>query len=284
MKTLLAVIAILTAMAGTGRCTLSAAPGAATNVVRASIPAFCGIPPVPARGAGRAAVMTVSAKRAGHANPQCLIHTRGSSPWLAAFSRMPLGGRVTELNRANCIPLMLNAFQSNGVVKALIFMPGATDELEFFRRAHATLSETNPTLADAIVALTNQTYIHADFRAPFLLLHTTADPLNPVAVVRNEATAAKLKTRIVPEQLVFDDCEWDDLRAALKKKLNVGLRPFSNAPDSWHFYRHNFAACGLTQWQLLEAIAMSGQTTFTVHWLTVDFKSDMRAGPTPGLH
>ncbi len=208
---------------------------------------------------------------------------QGSQNWLAALSRMPLSPRVTELDRTNCIPVMLSAFQSNSVVKALIFMPGASDELEFFRRANARLAGANPSLADAIVALTNQTYIQADFRPPFLILHTTEDALDPIAVVRNKTTAARLQGRVMPDRLVFNDCEWDDLRAALKKKLSVGLRPFSNSPDSWHFYRHNFAACGLTQWELLEAIAMSGQTAFTVHWLTADFKSDMRAGPTPGF-
>ena len=53
-------------------------------------------------------------------------------PWQDALARMPLGvpqNGVIELNRTNCVPLMLDAFQSNGVVKALIFMPGATDEL-----------------------------------------------------------------------------------------------------------------------------------------------------------
>jgi hypothetical protein len=219
---------------------------------------------------------------AGHMdNPQSAVPA--AAPWLAAFSRMPLGAGVTELDRTNCIPLMLNAFQSNSVVKALIFMPGATDEIYFFRRARATLSGANPSLADAIVALTRQTYIRADFRPPFLLLHTTEDPLDPIGVVRNKATAAKLQARIVPDRLVFNDCEWDKLRPALRKKLSVGLRPFSNAPDSWHFYRNTFAACGLTQWQLLEAIAMTGQTTFTVHWLTADFQLDTRAGPTPGF-
>lgn len=196
---------------------------------------------------------------------------------------MPLDGDVKELNRTNCIPVMLNAFQSNDVVKALIFMPGATDEISFFRRARATLPGENPSLANAIVALSSQTYIRADFRPPFLILHTTEDPKDPIAVVRNKGTAAKLQARVVPGRLVFNDCEWDKLRAALKKKLCVNLRPLSDTPDSWHFYRHNFAACGLTQWQLLEAIAMSGQTTFTVHWMTADFELDTRAGPTPGF-
>src|SRR5271154_2189440 len=79
--------------------------------------------------------------------------------WQSALSKMPLAASVTELNRTNCVPLLLNSFQSNGVVKALVFMPGATDELYFFRRAHATLTNSNPSLLDAIAALTNQTYI-----------------------------------------------------------------------------------------------------------------------------
>jgi hypothetical protein len=215
-----------------------------------------------------------------NANRQSAI---GNPPWLAALGRMPLGAHVTELDRTNCIPVMLNAFESNAVVKALIFMPGATDELYFFRRAHATLSGPNASLADAIIALTKQTYIQAAFRPPFLLLRTTEDPLDAVAIVRNNATATKLQARTVPGRLVFNDCEWDHLRAALKKKLSVSLRPFSNSPDSWHFYRNNFAACGLTQWQLLQAIALSGQTTFTLRWLTADFQLDTRAGPTPGF-
>jgi hypothetical protein len=203
--------------------------------------------------------------------------------WQEALSQMPLGKSVTELNRTNCIPLILNVFQSNSVVKAIVFMPGASDEISFFRRARATLTNANPSLADAIVALTNQTYIRADFRPPLLLLYTTADTLTPIAIVKNKSTAAKLHRLIIPDRLIFDDCEWDDLRLALKGKLSVGLRPFSNAPDSWHFYRHNFAACGVTQWELLEAIALSGKTTFTVHWLTADFQLDMRAGVTPKL-
>src|SRR6516162_9933531 len=49
--------------------------------------------------------------------------------WQSALSRMPLETKVGELNRTNCVTLMLGAFQSNAIVKALVFMPGATDEL-----------------------------------------------------------------------------------------------------------------------------------------------------------
>jgi hypothetical protein len=203
--------------------------------------------------------------------------------WQDAFSRMPLDQPIVELNRTNGIPVILNAFQSNSVVKALIFMPGAADDFVFYRRAQATLTNANPSLLDAIVALTNQTHILAEFRPPFLLLYTTEDTLDPIINIKSKSAATKLQARIVPDRVVLHDCNWDYVRPALRGKLSVGLRPFPNAPDSWHFWPENFAACGVTQWELLEAVALSGKTTFTVHWLTVDYQLDTRMGTVQNL-
>src|SRR6266496_3675139 len=69
--------------------------------------------------------------------------------WESALDQMPLGAGITELSRTNCVDLMLKAFQSNAVVKALIFMPGATDEFYMFKRARAQLTNASPTLLDA---------------------------------------------------------------------------------------------------------------------------------------
>jgi len=204
-------------------------------------------------------------------------------PWQSALSRMPLGAGATELNRTNCVPLMLDAFQSNGVVKALIFMPGATDELYFFRRAYATLTNANPSLLDAVTALTNQTHIRATFQPPLLLLQTTEDSLDVIAVIKNKSTAAKLHQRLLPGRVQLNDADWGVVRSALNGKLSIGLRPFENATETWHFYRHNFVACGVTQWEMLETLALAGKTTFTVHWLTAEFQPDRREGVTPKL-
>ncbi len=207
-------------------------------------------------------------------------------PWQDALARMPLGipqSGVIELNRTNCVPLLLDAFQSNGVVKALIFMPGATDELYFLRRAHATLTNANPSLLDAVTALTNQTFIQATFQPPLLLLHTTEDSLDVIATVKNESTAVKLRQRLVPGRVQLEDADWGEVRSRLKGKLSIGLRPFENAGETWHFYRHDFAACGVTDWEMLETLALAGKTTFTVHWLTADFRPDRRSGVTPKL-
>jgi hypothetical protein len=39
----------------------------------------------------------------------------------------------------------------------------------------------------------------------------------------------------------------------------------------------------MTEWEMLEAIALAGKTKFTVHWLTVDFQLDRRSGVVPGI-
>jgi hypothetical protein len=203
--------------------------------------------------------------------------------WQQALAQMPLGVSATELNRTNTIPIILNAFQSNSVVKALIFMPGAADEFVFLRRAHVTLTNANFSLADAIVALTNQTYIRAEFQAPFLLLYNTQDTLESIATIKSKSTAARLQARIVPGHMLFCDCNWDFMRPVIARKLSVGVRPFSNSPESWHFWPANFAAYNLTQWELIETVARTSKTTFTLYWLTVHFQLDSRMGPVQNL-
>ena len=87
----------------------------------------------------------------------------------------------------------------------------------------------------------------------------------------------------MPGQFLFDDRDWDAILRALKGKLNVELRPVEDSPDSWHFYLLTFVANNLTEWEMLEALALAGKTTFVVHPQTVDFKQDYRHGPVPKL-
>jgi hypothetical protein len=145
--------------------------------------------------------------------------------WQDALGRMPLGSNVTELNEKNCVKIMLPAFQSNDVVKALIFMPGATDEFYMFHRAKARLTNAAPTLSDAVIALTNQTYIRVTFRPPLLLLHTDEDPLEPLVVIHDVATANRLEaTRFVPHAF-YNDRDWDYLLPILRKTFGLRFSP-----------------------------------------------------------
>ena len=168
----------------------------------------------------------------------------GGEPWRDALTRMPVASAPKELNRTNCVEVFLNSFQSSAVVKALVFMPGATDEFYLFRRAKAVLVSPQPTLLEAIDALTNQTFIRATFRSPYLLLHTLEDSVNPDNTIQDEDTAARLRQKIRVGHLSCNDRDWDFLQPVLKQHLKISLRPWRNSSNSWHFYRHSFSIVG----------------------------------------
>lgn len=212
----------------------------------------------------------------------CLVPAAlAAESWPSALARMPLETNVAQLNRTNCVRLMLGAFQSNNVVKALIFMPGATDEFYFFRRAQADLTESPASLLTAVRALTNQTLIRATFRPPLLLLHTAEDLLAPAVTIKHPPTADKLKRAWFVPHGVYNDRDWDCLQPILKSSLRTDMRPVRYSRDSWHFYRHSFAAWNLTGWEALEATALAGQTCFTVGRRRVVFELDLRPRVAP---
>jgi hypothetical protein len=209
------------------------------------------------------------------------LAVRADESWQDALKRMPLGTNVAQLNRTNCVKIMLPALQSNDVVKALIFMPGATDEFYMFRRAKANLTNDSPTLLDAVEALTNQTLIKATFHRPFLLLHTDEDPLEPLIVVKNLKTAYRLDGKRFVPHAVYNDRDWDFLLPILRKRLRAEFLPKLYSIDSFHFYRHSFAAWNLNGWEALQAIALAGKTKFTVRRGSVLFEGDTRVLATP---
>jgi hypothetical protein len=201
--------------------------------------------------------------------------------WEDSLARMPLNTQSGELNRTNCVQIMLDAFGSNEVVKALIFMPGATDEFYLFRRATAVLSNSSPSLLDAVSALTNQTFIQATFRSPFLLLHTTEDPIEPDNTVEDRRTADRLKQNARIAHMSCNDRDWDFLQPVLKRSLKISLRPWHYSPDSWHFYRHSFAAWNVDGLQALEIAALAGKSKFTLRRKEGIFKVDPRVRAAP---
>ena len=206
--------------------------------------------------------------------------------WPEALAKMPLRVNGSELDRTNCVEIMLGAFESNYVVKALVFMPGATDEFYLFRRAKAHLTNSSPTLLDAVSALTNQTNIRASFRPPLLLLHTGEDPLEPDEAIHDQKTADRLQRTSFLPHVVCNDRDWDYLQPLLKRSLKVELRPWRYSTDSWHFYRHSFAACGLNGLEALETAAMAGKSKFTIRRKEVVFEVDrrVRAKPSFDIH
>ena len=201
--------------------------------------------------------------------------------WQQALAGMPLG-KVSELNRTNCVDVMLTAFRSNAVVKALIFMPGATDELYFFKRARATMTNNSPTLLEAVTALTNQSYIKLTFSPPLLLLHTDEDPLEPIINVEHPGTVERLKRTAFLPHARYNDRDWDFLQPILVRVLaGVAFVPPPESPDSWSFYRHSFTGWNLNGWETLQALALAGKTVITVKHDFIAFGVDHRHNGSP---
>ncbi len=210
-----------------------------------------------------------------------LTPLHGAEPWQNALAQMPLYSSATELNRTNCVEILLAAFQSNDVVKALVFMPGATDEFYLFRRARAGLTNTCPTVFDAIAALTNQTFIRATFRSPLLLLHTDEDALVPDNTIQAVDAAERLQRLVRVIHLSCNDRDWDFLQPVLKRSLKLALRPWRYSRDSWHFYRHSFAAWNVDGLEALEIAAMAGKSKFTLRRREAVFEVDPRVRTAP---
>jgi hypothetical protein len=196
--------------------------------------------------------------------------------WQEEFARMPLKGNATVLNRHNCVDVMLNSFQRNGAVKALIFMPGATDEFYFFRRARAVLTNGNPTLLDAVVALTNQTFIKATVNPPFLLMHTDEDSLEPIIKIDDVRTAERLHKKHFEKHGVYNDRDWDFMQPILDFDLDTKMFPGLYSHESHHFFRHSFAEFDLNGWDALRATALAGKECFNVERKKVVFIGDTR--------
>lgn len=203
--------------------------------------------------------------------------------WPEAFSRMPLGPNISMLNHTNCAQLLLGGFQSNATAKALIFMPGATDELYFFRRVQVCVTNANPSLLDAVQALTNQSPLRVTFRAPFVLLYSGEDVLDLDFKVEHGGTEKKLKAGKPLPRLLAIDRDWTQLLRLMKKQIPATLLPYERTQGSWHFYRHTFAGSNLTPWEALEAAALAGKTKFTVIRGGVVFEVDPRVGELPKL-
>jgi hypothetical protein len=196
--------------------------------------------------------------------------------WQEEFAKMPLIETAPVLNRHNCVRIMLGSFRRNSAVKALIFMPGATDEFYFFRRARATVTNTSPTLLDAVAALTNQTYIRATEVPPFLVLHTAEDPLEPLVMVEDQRTADRMKKKHFEKHALFNDRDWDFVQPILAFDLNIHITPGLRVHESNHFFRHSLAEYDLNGWDALRAVALADKTKFTVKTKKIVFEGDLR--------
>ncbi len=211
----------------------------------------------------------------------CVLRLSAQESWQSALNKMPLAANSPPLNRDNGMSLLLGAFRSNEVVKALIFLPGVSDDFFLINREKPKLNITASTLFQAITALTNATEVRATFRKPFLLLHTARDYLEPHSSIEHSRTAEKLQQQRHWPQLFLNDTHWERLQPALKKNLRIKVLPDAESADAWHFNRHSFAGWNLTDWELLTTLSLTGKTSFTVQKDRITFQVDSRPATSP---
>jgi hypothetical protein len=184
---------------------------------------------------------------------------QGVETWQEALESMPLNTNHIHFFKGEPARAILRGLTANRVVKAIVMMPGSTDELYFHDRG--TCSFTNkPTLLNALEELTNRTSIRPIFRAPFLLLSETNDYSAPLLTSANlESFEHLAKKPFVSEWLMLDK-EWDQLYPMMDHYFGLKLSPKLGSPEAWHFYRVYFSAFNLNAKEAIELISLAAQT------------------------
>jgi hypothetical protein len=197
----------------------------------------------------------------------------GQESWQSALARMPLNP-VIPLNRDNCMAAVLQGFQSNALVKALVFLPAVSDDFYLINRDRPKLNITASNLLEAITALTNKTDVRATFSQGALLLHLERDRLKPLVTIQDQATAQKLSNEHHLPQVLWIDAHWERLQPRLRKELKMEVLPTAKSSDAWHFARHNLAGWGLTDRELINLLSITGKTSVSIQKSFLVFQTD----------
>lgn len=201
------------------------------------------------------------------------VNTSNAAPsWPEALRAMPLPADAPRLNRDNVVSVLLRAFQSNDTVKALLVLPQVADDFYLINRDQPRLDLRATNVLDALTQLTNATALRLTWNDPFLLVHLATDHLAPSLAVEDDATARLLKTQSALKQGVFVDVHWERLQPRLAADMKRKVRPAPDSQDAWHFARFNFAGWNLSEWELLSAVSLSGNTTVSVQKAAIVFK------------
>jgi hypothetical protein len=180
-----------------------------------------------------------------------------------ALRAMPLPPG-TRINRENAMEVILDALQSNTVVKAIVILPGVADDFYLIHRDAPKLNLRAANLLEAITVLTNATEVRATFQQPFFLLYVQRDALNPACVAEDERIARTLKNQVHLRHACWKDMHWENIQPAVQKALSRTVKPKGPSSDAWHFSRHNLAGWELSDWELLNALSLAAGTKVTV--------------------
>jgi len=196
--------------------------------------------------------------------------------WESALAQMALT-KKGPLERETVIPVCLESFRSNATVKALLFLPSVSDDFYLINRGKPRLAIPAVTLSEALIALTNATQIKVSYRTGFLLVHTASDKLDPQIIVKNRVTAERLMISRSTQQFECVDLHWDPLQPKLQTTFHMAIRPKAGSQTAWHFARHNLAAFGLTDAELIAVLSMAGKTKVAIERNALSFTERLAA-------
>jgi hypothetical protein len=182
--------------------------------------------------------------------------------WQTAFSKIPIRATKFSSHLTPPVELILTNFQPTTEIRAIVLMPGAADHLYFYDWGEVTLP-ANPTLLDAITALTNKADLRIFAAPPFLLIGMQYDnPVDPLAIDSDTSIdKLKLNTRKKPGRAYYLDCPYDRLVRDAEKLTHLRLKPSRSDPASWHYYRLSFVGYDLTAAEFLRVIAYGTKTS-----------------------
>lgn len=185
--------------------------------------------------------------------------------WQSHFATIPV--RTTKF-RAHLTPpveLILTSFKPSPPIRAIVLMPGAADRLYFYDWGEVTLPN-NPTLLDAITALTNAADLRVFVALPFLLIgREYDDPSDPLSIQPGVAAEKlKLTERKTRGRTYFLDRSYDRIILQAEKLSRLKLKPSRRSFDSWHFYRLAMVGYDLTAAEFLKALAYGTKCSVVV--------------------
>jgi hypothetical protein len=176
--------------------------------------------------------------------------------WQSHFATIPIRPTKFRAHLTPPVELILTNFKPSPDIRAIVLMPGAADRLYFYDWGEVTLPP-NPTLLDAITALTNAADLRVFIAPPFLLIgRPYDDPTDPLSIT---ATAPieklKLNERKQRGRTYYLDRPYDRIIPQAEKLTRLKLKPTRRSFASWHFYRLAFVGYDLTAAEFLKALA-----------------------------
>jgi hypothetical protein len=205
------------------------------------------------------------------ANPRLEAAAPEETDWLRPLTTMTLPVGMT-LARSNAVRLVLQSFSSNATVKALVVAPGVIDDFHLIHRDAPPLQIQAHNVGDALMALTNSTSTRLSYNNSILFWHTAADALGPDT--RGEPTPSLFTgwNQCSLPRILWIDAHWETVQPTLKKSMRLTVEPAAKAQSAWHFERVNLAANGLSNLEVLRAVAVGTGTHMVLRKRTITFE------------